>query len=375
MNKRKMFIYVFLIMSAIFLITEQVYASTTPDNYNNYAYPMSKYKTLRETSFSLYTSGQTESIDPASGNLELRYTDLYLKGKNGLDFELARYYSLENANFWEPNVESSQLILVFYVQGYYITGTETREKYVNGILTETTTTPVYFCDGDENIVDDYDVMDTNFPNFIYEKYWKHSQHAQYMADKFNNGDFDRIEEYISGKDSVIEVIKYSEQADFNVQIRYQLTGAGNAVFNYQIGYTVYRNSNTAVEKFFNLGAGWAFDFPYIERRGDEDHYLHYGSKGTLYFNHNVNDWAYVHSRLPSGFQHIYGVTLEGYSLSDIKLYHVYGKDLYSNGQEREYFRLVEKGGKTLYFAMDGELLGIKDRFGNEIRFLHTGLDP
>ncbi|WP_010244122.1 hypothetical protein [Acetivibrio cellulolyticus] len=72
--------------------------------YNNSVYPEANYKSFSETTG--ITSVKDEVIYPATGNMEIHKTDLTLKGRNGMDFALGRYYSLFGSNIYEPYVES-----------------------------------------------------------------------------------------------------------------------------------------------------------------------------------------------------------------------------------------------------------------------------
>jgi len=54
------------------------------DEYNGLAYPKAVLKEGIESPYSV--SGSIEEIiNPATGSLEIKQTDLYLKGRNGLD--------------------------------------------------------------------------------------------------------------------------------------------------------------------------------------------------------------------------------------------------------------------------------------------------
>jgi len=364
-----------IIVFIIFLFTAgsiQVYADSTTDNYNNYVYPMSTYKKPVIQPFSFGTSGQAENINPINGGLEITQTDLSLKGKNGLDFNLTRIYSTTDALLYEPNI-INEPYYTFLVQGYYITGTEVKETYVNGVLTGTITRQVPFCapvSGSTTGLP-YAEMPQSFPEFVYSTYWSTSQQAQKMADDFNAGIYDTS--VISG--TTTTVIKYGEIDDFTVQMRYQLTtlgGTPGSAIPIQENYLDSVSNLTATDKYFNLGTGWSLDLPYIETRG-MDNYLNLGSKGLYHFTFDRFQWALNSAYMIPGYDYNIPIAFDGYELNDIKLYHLIYKNTqpYYNSQMYAYFMLVEKDGKTSYFGSDGRILGIKDRFGNEIRFLHT----
>ncbi|WP_113672604.1 RHS repeat-associated core domain-containing protein [Vallitalea guaymasensis] len=67
------------------------------NNYNNSIYPKNMYELGKETPFVL-SDIQEENINPKSGNVQLSYNDIVLKGKNGLDFVLNRYYTQSQSN-------------------------------------------------------------------------------------------------------------------------------------------------------------------------------------------------------------------------------------------------------------------------------------
>lgn len=45
---------------------------------------------------------------------------------------------------------------------------------------------------------------------------------------------------------------------------------------------------------------------------------------------------------------------------------------YGNGVDQAAFRLRRKDGREVFFSSTGRLIGRRDRFGNEIRYFHTG---
>lgn len=79
-------------------------------NYNGKIYPREMYVLGEETPFSI-SSNQSESISPVSGNLILKYNDVVLKGKNGLDFVLTRYYNQSESNILKNVVKDNDGVL------------------------------------------------------------------------------------------------------------------------------------------------------------------------------------------------------------------------------------------------------------------------
>lgn len=344
-----------LLLFTLFLIaigSTPVLADTVSDNYNNYTYPLSTYKKPVIQPFSMSTSGQTENISPATGGLEISQTDLSLKGKNGLDFNLTRIYRSSDALLYEPACSYNPNFIEPYVQGYYVTGTQTTETYTNGTLTGTTYKTVSFCAGPSS-------------------YWSTSQQAQIQADLFNGGEYNSST--VSG--NICTVIKYNDKQDFNVQLQVFFTSSGGIILMNRY-YQDCTNSLTANDKFYNLGTGWSFDLPYIEQRGNAggqingnvDFYLNMGSQGVTHFTWQINYYdLYANWLDPS-----YSIPLETNGFGDLQLYYLVNKStpIYSNSEGSASFKLIEKDGKTLYFGHNGTLMAIVDRFGNQIQFLH-----
>ncbi len=113
------------------------------------------------------------------------------------------------------------------------------------------------------------------------------------------------------------------------------------------------NTTTTDEKYNSLGSGWSFAFSRIEQL-DGANYLK-SANGNLY---KINITPTVGDS-----------NLEKYSLNDIRLENDNGS--YSNGVKSSRYILFYKDGKKEYFADDGRLLAIQDRFGNTIKFEHT----
>ena len=112
---------------------------------------------------------------------------------------------------------------------------------------------------------------------------------------------------------------------------------------YTEGCTDYSYSNnlnnvTSNEKYSYLGAGWAFDLPYIENISGYQ-YLNYGSTGTWQIDFGSS----------AEQSH-----LKNYPLIDMKLNR--DNQSYSNGQASSYYVLEQKDGRKTYFGTDGRLL-------------------
>ena len=285
--------------------------------YNNYEYPKGINKKGIEPAFSMQNV-QEEKVDPATGNLEIRTTDLYLEGKNGLDLAITRYYNMQQSNMKEPEVVFTPMEKS--VVGYLVEGKITTSK--KNIVTEKTTKsdPVPY--GGQT---------------VYPAGYK--SYAEELVEHFNSGEADSSYYMTDNNgDKFLVTISYSE---FEVK-RY-------AGVTKNFGYGTKISQKTVFEKYFDIGAGWALEFPFIEKRGDAL-YLHYGSSGVWQIDLD-DDSNYS--------------KLKDYTMKDLK----FEKDTtYNNGQSK--YVLTEKDGKKIYFAEHGPLICMADRFGNEIKFDH-----
>ncbi len=312
-----------------------VFAKDSEDKsliYNNSVYPEANYKPFSETT--AITSVKDEVIYPATGNMEIRKTDLTLKGRNGMDFVLGRYYSLFGSNIYEPCVESQTQTVTGWT--YKVSGvcakTTTVFDLTTGSIVSSVTDNTAYTDG----------------------YYDTLPEADDAAARYNSGYYNYDDEKIDGSSMYWETVEFSNFTTEYINIQ-------NPVNYYT--YTQSIDGKPLTEKYYDIGAGWAFDLPYIERRNinsgvtGNDYsrdYLHYGSSGTweITFGADGGD-----------------SNLKDYPLKDIVI-NIDGGS-YSNGQMTSAFVLTQKNGTKTYFGTDGRLLGVKDRFGNEIKFQHT----
>lgn len=117
----------------------------------------------------------------------------------------------------------------------------------------------------------------------------------------------------------------------------------------------YEDYSTYSVNRYNLGMGWMFAFPsvQIEQEGTTKELYYHMGDGTVYrvnFTANTSD-----------------SNLEKYYKKDA----VFDNDTsYSNGQVTSAYVFKTADQTKRYFGSDGRLLGIVDRFGNEIKFEH-----
>ncbi|WP_010244121.1 RHS repeat domain-containing protein [Acetivibrio cellulolyticus] len=194
---------------------------------------------------------------------------------------------------------------------------------------------------------------TNSATFT-DGYYDTEEEATDIAAMYNNSYYDYDDEKIVGSNMYWQTVEYSSFTTAYVNIQDPVEY-----------YTYIENidEKPLTEKYYDIGAGWAFDLPFIERRnvnssvtGNEysRDYLHYGSAGTWEITFGDDGG---------------NSNLKGYPLKDL-IIEIDGGS-YSNGQMTSAFVLSKKDGTKTYFGTDGRVLGIKDRFGNEIKIQHT----
>lgn len=118
MNKLYKF-FIFFVLLFLFLLPVTVFADTS-DTLREYE--LEEYmRTQGEGYQKPYTISElgTESIDPYSGGLSLRATDLTLPGKNGMDFVLARSYNNQAGRAYIEYENTTVLREVTYPAAYY----------------------------------------------------------------------------------------------------------------------------------------------------------------------------------------------------------------------------------------------------------------
>lgn len=255
-------------------------------------------------------SNETETIDPMSaGALALKRTDLILPGRDGLDLELGRYYNTNQASIGTPKVSLRRFVCnnkgeCTYGWELYLWDQQQGRSFYYGV---------------------YDSIDAAFligENQIHEdpKRWNN-----YIVFQVNMAE---EREYTS--------IKFWNYVDYENHLRNR----------------------------YDLGAGWSFSFPSIQRREgdtvwDTRIYLtFYDGKGASYEIKFTSDAA--------------DSNLSGYQGKDmvVDMCGTLGKP-YSNGREDAVYVWIENGDKEHYFSWDGRLIGVKDRKGNEIKYFYA----
>lgn len=138
--------------------------------------------------------------------------------------------------------------------------------------------------------------------------------------------------------------------------------------NGDIGYWLVNKHSSYLMDRYNLGTGWGFAFPSVQV---ETEYIPEEVGNSYYYVEQTE--LYYHS----GNGNVYQVDFTA-DTSDSNLKNYYKKDIqfnrdtgYTNGQVQSVYSLTLADRTKQYFASDGRLIGIVDRFGNEIKFEHT----
>lgn len=330
--------------------------------YNGSIYPMFKYDNEKTSGYSVESG---VDINPVSGNLMTVENDLNLKGINGLDLNLNRVYSSERANMLDAVAKVTDETKHSKI-GYYrinaaaeITITY-RESTTNGGTIQTTkySDALTLVPPQENgnsyiysaVRDQY--VDEQIDRGNISSLFAHSQEAEQARTDAYDGKYDKT---ISFKNGRIAQINISIVNDMDC-----ITKNECFVTIPDIPYETEEQFVNKNRSFSDLGVGWEFDFPYIEIKNETRYidyeereipyeYFHYGTKGT---------WCFEKSSTYSN--------LVGYYLKDMQLSYYNSK---FDGRSTSYL-LTEADGKKSYFGTRGELLGVEDRFGNQIRFYY-----
>lgn len=251
----------------------------------------------------------SESIDPSSGSLRLRQTDIALPGRDGLDLVLGTMYNSSDAYC------SSKKANLEYVNRQY----QTYERWYAKVTV-----------------------------------WNYSTSAWEVW--ASNAYEDEVEATIVADNTkkALQANQYPGYAFFF----YQITHEGNLVTknNWQWRIMSSIDSKTYLKTRYDLGAGWSFSLPSVQiETTDPPHkYFHDGS-GACY--------EIILSSDPNSSN------LADYQSKNARFQEDNGG--YTNGQVASRYVFINAEKQKTYFGEDGRLLGIKDRFGNEIKFTHT----
>ena len=118
---------------------------------------------------------------------------------------------------------------------------------------------------------------------------------------------------------------------------------------------------------YSLGAGWSFNFPSVQIEKD---YIPYAIGDT--YAYDIEENIYYHT----GNGSVYQAEFSASNPSNLKRYYKNNvlfernNTSYSNGQITSYYSFTDSDKTVQYFARDGRLIGIRDRFDNTIQVEH-----
>ena len=308
--------------------------------YNNYIGPTTQSNAEQVGPYNAFFANNKELIHPGNGNLTLSHTDLVLPGRNGLGLSMTRMYNNQQSNAyqktshvashtwseWVPPVTEQRQVLV--QEGYlYSTWVERqvgggywatvcRDEWVEG----------HFAWG--FYIDEWDYL-------VLYQYWVPGYFRRVCETAWVDPIYERQE---------IWVYVAPVYATVTIEL---IPGHYRYYTDYWVETS--RSLETHLDRRHGLGIGWQWDFPSLELR--DGHIIYHSGQQSL-----AVDW-----NAASRFK--------DYPLLDIRF--ETDAQTFSNGQLTSHYRVVTKEGRTTYFASDGRLLGIKDRYGNTITFKHT----
>ena len=260
-----------------------------------------------------------DKVEMNTGNLIHENVDVYLPGKNGLDFMLVSRY-----NSGEPYGEKE----------YYLDGNTQAQFYNVNIKFD------IYLNGTEILVDEGQVART------YE--WVTRQECE------------RLEDIYDGDEQIVFI-----DGQYRFFLYMESSAPYNDTGNY---YNFHRWFNpTYSQKDSPLGIGWSFVFDSIEVVSNDSYYNNFLGQTCYFIDKKIG--KYLHLENGQIFEIKDTLELEGYKLDDMKLEL---SNAYTNGQNvQSYYVLKYKDGIRKYFAQDGRLLATVDRFNNRIEYQHT----
>ncbi|NJD04665.1 MAG: hypothetical protein FIA99_19170 [Ruminiclostridium sp.] len=277
-----------------------------------------------------YRNNNSENININTGNLTYESADLVLSGINGLDLRIVSRYESDKTNLYEASYRVESVYHPDYDYDYDVWSGATA-YWVNWI--------------GEGRYPEGDIPYAS--RGVYE----------YLSDAINVEAFWEADTYWYGTASD-ENGYWPDGTDlkkiWTAEI-YEVLDYDNSYYTYN--YINETKPNTYEKLHNNLGSGWSLGFSSIEIESSGAKFLHIGD-GRAY-KINITSTAGDSN-------------LDKYTLCDIRLENDTGS--YSNGVKSSQYVLYYKDGKKEYFADDGRLLGIRDRFGNTIKFEHTTIN-
>ncbi|WP_027399036.1 RHS repeat-associated core domain-containing protein [Anaerovorax odorimutans] len=281
-------------------------SSTDEDPFSDVKYD--KEKTL-EAPFN-HNNTANEQIDLGSGTLKYIVTDVILPGAGGLDLVIQRQYSTEQANYYD-------------ISGKLAYGTSSRGK------------PIY-----------------SYMNvYEREKYFEKNADDT-MGEQIDATSYDAIgEDYMESRafKGLYNMKQIEDKGDYYSAHLYKntmSTSLTSNMFAKQISNPITRN-----EELWQLGAGWKFNFSYIDT--------------DLFY------YDFIKLHLSDGRE--FGVSSNWVNNLGYYLYKdvIFATESNTIAGQSSSYTVTYADGKKEYFNSAGRLIAIVDRFGNTISFTYT----
>ena len=277
-----------------------------------------------------YQEYNEDRIEMNTGSLIHENVDVYLPGRNGLDFKLvSRYNSGEHECGEKEYIERSGSVTFYNVVIKY-------KRYIYGGPYAGTLVE----EGDFEIIKD-----------IY------------------NSELERLEDIYNNQDNRVYYLWQGTWGDMDVTFKDILHLERNTYYSVPTtSYSIHRWFTPRYDqKDSPLGLGWSFVFDSIEIVEDKSYYNDYLGGWANYINKNKG--KYLHLEDGRVYEIEDNLELKEYKLYDMRLEQ---DSSYTNGQNiSSYYVLKYKDGIKKYFAQDGRLLAKVDRYGNTIEYQHT----
>jgi len=252
-------------------------------------------------------NNSTEYIDPMTGSLMLKETDLVLPGRDGLDLALTRVYNSSMAEDGTKKVS---------VTSSSSSSSSTETCYVA-------------------LAQRYDT---------------------------ETGDFTPIEEsYSTSSKAWIAYYKYyfMEPEPGDRYVYYAVGVYKRSVKTTYRSYTVRTKNYTEKDNYYrdryDLGTGWSLGFPSVQVLNDKG--MEY-----IYFHDGTGSSSRVVITPELGDSN-----LENHNNRDVVFDYATNAEFSYGGKSAKY-KFISSNKQTTYFSADGVIIGIVDRFGNKISF-------
>lgn len=195
--------------------------------------------------------------------------------------------------------------------------------------------------------------DDNVINGLFTQEAINQTNKSQYADRSGNENIDEVTGALTWKSNQIH-LPGVEGLDLDIGVMYKS--------NYSFFATMSYNYSGSLKKYnylisrYDLGLGWSFRFPSVQL-ADGYTYYHTG-EGPIY---RVD---FAASGAADSYTH-----LIGYQGKDVQ-FNSDPQGIFHNGQASSAYYLEYASKKREYFAADGRLLGIVDRYGNSLTFQH-----